>query len=128
MKKKLNATLLTETAQELKHQCEQLDQELRTVKKQCNKLSRMLQYAVWEEDMVEAEPIVFEGTTADFVKLIASLLLDGRWTVNGQHEIKPFLRALDAVCRIRYDPTKECATFGTLMNAVQDYLDRLREN
>lgn len=124
----MNATLLTETAQELKHHCEQLDKELGAVKKKCNKLSRMLQYAVWEEDMVEAESIVFDGATADFVKLIAPLLLSEQWTVNGQHEIKPFLRALDTVCRIRYDPEKECATFGTLMNAVQDYLDRLRED
>ena len=112
----------------MKHHCEQLDKELGAVKKKCNKLSRMLQYAVWEEDMVEAESIVFDGATADFVKLIAPLLLSEQWTVNGQHEIKPFLRALDTVCRIRYDPEKECATFGTLMNAVQDYLDRLRED
>lgn len=88
----------------------------------------MLQYAVWEEDMVEVEQVVFEGATSDFVELIAPLLLDIRWTVNGQHEMKPFVRAFDTVVRIRYASGKEYATCGTLINAVQNYLDRLRED
>ena len=122
--KKLDAALLTETAQELRLRCEQLEGELREVKKQCNKLARLLQHAVWDEDMIEEEPIVFNGLTADFVELIGPLLMNRKWTVNGRHEVKPFLRSLDSVFRIRYDPEKDYLSLGTLENVVQEYIDR----
>ena len=121
--KKLDAVLLTETAQALKLHCELLEEELREVKKQCNKLSRLLEHAVWEEDMIEEEIILFDGTMADFVELIGPLLLSKRWKVNGRHEMKPFLRALDSVFHVQHHPDKERLALGTLVNVVQDYLD-----
>ena len=124
----MNAALLTETAQALKLRCELLEEELREVKKQCNKLSRLLEHAVWEEDMIEEELIVFNGPTADFVRLIGPLLQSGQWKVNGKREVKPFLRALDSVFRVRYDPEKEILTLGTLINVVQNYLDLAAED
>ena len=93
------------------------------MKKQCNKLSRLLEHAVWEEDMIEEEIILFVGTMADFVELIGPLLLSNQWKVNGRHDMKPFLRALDSVLHVQHHPDKERLALGTLVNVVQDYLD-----
>lgn len=119
----MDAALLTESAQKLRLHCEQLEGELREVKKQCNKLAHLLEHAVWEEDMIVEEPIVFNGLTADFVELIGPLVMSRKWTVNGRHDVKPFIRSLDSVFRIRYDPAKDFLTLGALTNAVQNYLD-----
>ena len=118
--KKLEAGLLTEAAQELRLRCEQLEGELREVKKQCNKLAHLLEHAVWEEDMIAEEPIVFNGLTADFVELIGPLLMSRKWTVNGRHDVQPFLRSLDSVFHIRYDPEKDYLALGRLTNVVQE--------
>ena len=107
--------------------CEQLEGELREVKKQCNTLAHLLEHAVWEEAMIEEEPIVFNGPTADFVKLIGPLVMSRKWTVNGRHDVKPFLRSLDSVFHIRYDPEKDCLALGRLTNVVQDYIDNHRD-
>ena len=70
----------------------------------------------------------------DEKKLNASLLTETaqalklRWKVNGKREVKPFLRALDSVFRVRYDPEKEILTLGTLINVVQNYLDLAAED
>lgn len=107
----------------MKLHCEQLEGELREVKKQCNKLARLLEHAVWEEDMIAEELIVFNGPTADFVALIGPLLMSRKWTVNERHDLQPFLRSLHSVIRVRYDPEKEFLALGTLINVVQNYLD-----
>ncbi|MFV0584395.1 MAG: hypothetical protein ACK5N4_20405 [Parabacteroides gordonii] len=119
----MDAALLTETAQELRLHCEQLEGELREVKKQCNKLAHMLEHAVWEDDMIVEETIVFNGLTADFVELIGPLVISRKWKVNDRHEVKPFLRSLYSIFRICYDPEKDFLTLGALTNAVQNYLD-----
>ena len=82
--------------------------------KQCNKLAHLLEHAVWEEDMIAEEPIVFNGLTADFVELIGPLLMSRKWTVNGRHDVQPFLRSLDSVFHIRYDPEKDYLALGRL--------------
>ena len=79
-------------------------------------------------ELLEEELIVFNGLTADFVRLIGPLLQSGQWKVNGKREVKPFLRALDSVFRVRYDPEKEILTLGTLINVVQNYLDLAAED
>ena len=107
----------------MKLRCEQLEGELRDVKKLCNKVSRLLDHVVWEEDLIEEEIILFDGTMADFVELIGPLLLSNRWKVNGRHDVKPFLRALDSVLHVQHYPQKEHLALGTLVNVVQDYLD-----
>lgn len=101
---------------------------MREVTKLCNSQSRLLEHAVWEEDMEEEELIVFSGTTAEFVELIGPLLLSRKWTVNGKHGVIPFLRSLDKVFRIRYDPEKDFLTMGTLTNVVQNYLSLHEED
>lgn len=122
----MDAALLTETAQELRLRCEQLEGELREVKKQCNKLAHLLEHAVWEEDMIVEEPIVFNGLTADFVELIGPLVMSRKWTVNGRHDVQPFVRSLDSLFRVRYDPEKDYLAVGRLTNVIQEYLDNHR--
>ena len=112
---------MTEAAQELRLRCEQLEGELREVKKQCNKLAHLLEHAVWEEDMIAEEPIVFNG-------LIGPLLMSRKLTVNGRHDVQPFLRSLDSVFHIRYDPEKDYLALGRLTNVVQEYLDNHRDD
>lgn len=121
--KKIDAALLTTTAQDLKLQSEKFESELLEIQKQSNKLTHLLEHAVWEEDMIVEERIVFNGQTADFVKLIGPLIRSRKWTVNERHEVKPFLRSLLSVFRIRYNPDKEYLTLGRLVNVVQEYLD-----
>jgi len=41
--------------------------------------------------------------------------------------VKPFLRSLDSILRICYDPKKEYLTLGALTNAVQEYLEVQRD-
>ena len=117
---------MTKTAQELRLRCEQLEGELREVKKQCNKLAHLLEHAVWEEDMIVEEPIVFNGLTADFVELIGPLVMSRKWTVNGRHDVLPFVRSLDSLFRVRYDPEKDYLAVGRLTNVIQEYLDNHR--
>lgn len=84
--------------------------------------NHLLEHAVWEEDMVEEELIVFNGSTAEFVALIGPLLLSRKWTVNGKHEVIPFLRSFDEVFRIYNKENQTFLAFGTLKNAVQEYI------
>ena len=83
----------------------------------------MLEYAVWEEDMIEEEIFLFKGTMADFVELIGPLLQNHHWTVKDRHDVKPFLRALDSIFHVQPHSEKEHLALGTLVNVVQDYLD-----
>ena len=120
--KKLDVALLNIAAQVLKDECMQLEKELNEVMKRCNSLNRLLEYAVWEEDMVIDETIVFNGTLDELIALISPLIKSRKWEVKGRHEVKPFLRALDSVMRIRHGQEEKFLALGTLVNAVNDYL------
>lgn len=112
----------------MKLRCEHLEVELREVKKQSNKLALLLKDAVWEEDMVKEELIVFNGPTAEFVDLIGPLLMSLKWTVNGRHNVHPLLRSLDSVLHIRFNQEKDFLKLGTLINVVQEYIDNHRDD
>ena len=119
----MNAGLLNRAAQLLGDDCEELESLLRRVMKHNNSLGRLLQNAVWEEDMVKEELIVLTMSTATFLELIGPLLESRSWTVNGRHEIRPFLRAFLSVFCLRTAPGKDCLTMGTIENLILDYLD-----
>ena len=78
----------------------QLEKKLHEVMKLSNTLGRMLEHAVWEEDMVVGETITFHCSLEEFVAQIAPLIESRKWTVNDCHEVKPFLRSLDTVMKI----------------------------
>ena len=86
----------------MKNECVQLEKGLHEVVKQCNNLNRLLEHAVWEEDMVVEETILFNGSLNEFLELIAPLIRSRKWTVNDRHEVKPFLRSLDSIFHIRH--------------------------
>ena len=65
--------------------------------------------------------------TATFLAFLGPLLESRDWTVNGRHEIRPFLRAFLSVFRLRTDPDKDFLTMGTIENLVLDYLDVRRK-
>ncbi|WP_370861534.1 hypothetical protein [Parabacteroides faecis] len=115
-------------AQDLKNECVQLEKGLHGVVKQCNNLNRLLEHAVWEEDMVVEETILFNGSLDEFLELIAPLIRSRKWTVNGRHEVKPFLRSLDSIFHIRHGNEGEVLALGTLVNAVLDYLSVHRDD
>ncbi|WP_293714619.1 hypothetical protein [uncultured Parabacteroides sp.] len=118
----MNAGQLNQAAQLLGDDCEELDSVLRKVMKHNNSLRRLLQNAVWEEDMVKEELIVLTMPTSTFLALLGPLLESRGWTVNGRHEIRPFLRAFLSVFRLRTDLDKDFLTMGTIENLVLDYL------
>ncbi|WFE87053.1 hypothetical protein [Parabacteroides chongii] len=126
--KKLDAALLTNAAQDFRNQCEQLESVLNEVKKSDNYMCRLLKNAMWNEDMVVEETIVFNGTGTEFVELIGPLLMSGKWTVNDKHAVKAFLRSLYSVFQICYDSKKEPLTLGSLENLVRNYMDEHRES
>ena len=118
----MNAGQLNRAAQLLGNDCGELESLLRKVMKHNNSLRRLLQNAVWEEDMVKEELIVLTMPTATFLEWLGPLLESRDWTVNGRHEIRPFLRAFLSVFRLRTAPDKDCLTMGTIENLVLDYL------
>ena len=118
----MNADQLNRAAQLLGDDCGELESLLRKVMKHNNSLGRLLQNAVWEEDMVKEELIVLTMPTATFLEWLGPLLESRDWTVNGRHEIRPFLRAFLSVFRLRTAPDKDCLTMGTIENLVLDYL------
>lgn len=75
--------------------------QLHELEKNCNRLSRLLEYAIWEEDMVQDEQIVFTGSTQEFLKLLEPLFRCGHWKVNGKNNREAFFRAIDSVVRIQ---------------------------
>ena len=75
MKRKISASDLNREVMRLREQCASANKALREVEKQCNSLSRLLEYAVWEEDMYRCDPIVFTGPTRKFVELLTPMLL-----------------------------------------------------
>ena len=77
--------------------------------------------------MVKEELIVLTMPTATFLALLGPLLESRNWTVNGRHDIRPFLRAFLSVFRLRTAPGKDCLTMGTIENLVLDYLDVRRK-
>lgn len=126
--KKMNAAQLNGAAQVLKDECMQLEKELNEVMKRCNSLNRLLEYAIWEEDMVIDETIVFNGTLEELLVLISPLIKSRKWEVKGRHKVKPFLRALYSVMRIRHGQEEKFLALGTLVNAVNNYLSIQNED
>lgn len=106
--------------QNLREECAQLETQLHAVTKQCNNLNRQLEHAVWDEDMVVEETILFDGSLDELLELIGPLLKSRRWTVNGRHEATAFLRSLDSVFRVSHGG--KLLALGTLVNAALNYL------
>ena len=123
--KKLDAVLLTNTAQDFKDQCEKLASILNEVKVSDNRMCRLLKNAVWEEDMMVKEPIIFEGTTGDFVKLIAPLVMSRKWKIDDTHEVARFVQTLTSVIYIRYDKNKEFLKPESLISSLQKYISEI---
>lgn len=105
---------------------EQLDSLMHDAIKKSNSFCRKYKNAVYEEDMDIFEPIVFNGTTGEFLELIGPLLLSSKWKVDGTHEVSRFIRALVSMVRIRYDPQKDYLQDESLLNAAREYIDRHR--
>lgn len=126
--KKMNAAQLNGAAQVLKDECMQLEKELNEVMKRCNSLNRLLEYAIWEEDMVVGETITFHCSLEEFVAQIAPLIESRKWTVNDCHEVKPFLRSLDTVMKVCPEGKEELLALGTLVNGVMEYLSTRKDD
>ena len=116
---------MTNTAQEFKDRCEKLAGILNEVKVSDNRMCRLLKNAVWEEDMVVKEPIIFHGSTNDFVKLIAPLVMSRKWTVDDTHELARFVQTLASVIYVRYDSTKDFLKPESLISSLQRYISEI---
>ena len=92
MKRKILASDLNREVMRLREQCASANKALREVEKQCNSLSRLLEYAVWEEDMYRCDPIVFTGPTRKFVELLTPMLLSNRFKTAGKNNREAFLK------------------------------------
>ena len=113
---------------DLRNECVQLEKKLHEVMKLSNTLGRMLEHAVWEEDMVVGETITFHCSLEEFVAQIAPLIESRKWTVNDCHEVKPFLRSLDTVMKVCPEGKKEPLALGTLVNGVMEYLSTRKDD
>ena len=93
-----------------------------------NTLGRMLEHAVWEEDMVVGETITFHCSLEEFVAQIAPLIESRKWTVNDCHEVKPFLRSPDSVMKVCPEGKEEPLALCTLVNGVMEYLSTRKDD
>lgn len=122
MKRKISASDLNREVMRLREQCACANKALREVEKQCNSLSRLLEYAVWEEDMYRCDPIVFTGPTRKFVELLTPMLLSNRFKTAGKNNREAFLRNIDNIIQVRPDFVSEPIKFSTLLDAVKRHL------
>lgn len=88
-------------AQVLGESTRQVGKQLHELEKHCNHFCRLLEHAVWEEDMVHEELIVFTGSTQEFLKLLEPLLRSNHCKVNGKNNREALLRVIDSVIKYR---------------------------
>lgn len=85
-------------------------------------MSRLLEHAIWEEEMIQEEKIVFTGSTQSFLKLLGPLLRSEQFKVNGKNNREAFLRVIDSVIEIQPEKGGEPIKFVSLLDAVKRFL------
>lgn len=101
-----------------------MEADLHEMNKCARAINRLLEHAVFEEDMVEEEKIFFYGETNEFIELIIPLIRSTKWRVNGNRMQKKFLRSIDEVFKIKNEKTKDLLKFDSLYAALKEYFDR----
>ena len=106
----------------MKESCLLARRQLHELEKNCNRLNRLLEHAVWEKDMVHEEQIVFTGSTQEFLLLLEPLLRSNQYKVNGKSNREAFLRVIDSVVKIQPEKGSEPIKFVSLLDAAKRFL------
>lgn len=106
----------------VKESCLLARRQLHELEKNCNRLNRLLEHAVWEKDMVQEEQIVFTGSTQEFLSLLEPLLRSNQCKVNGKSNREAFLRVIDSVVKIQPEKGSEPIKFVSLLDAAKRFL------
>ena len=109
-------------AQVLGESTRQVRKQLHELEKHCNHFCRLLEHAVWEEDMVHEELIVFTGSTQEFLKLLEPLLRSNHCKVNGKNNREALLRVIDSVIKIQSEDARGYIKFVSLLDAAKRFL------
>lgn len=109
-------------AQVLGESTRQVGKQLHELEKYCNHFCRLLEHAVWEEDMVHEELIVFTGSTQEFLKLLEPLLRSNHCKVNGKNNREALLRVIDSVIKIQSEDARGYIKFVSLLDAAKRFL------
>ena len=78
-----------------------MEADLHEINKCARAINRLLEHAVFEEDMVEEEKIFFYGETNEFIELIIPLIRSTKWRVNGNRCRKNFSDLLMKSSKLR---------------------------
>lgn len=110
---------MNKESEAVKESCLLARRQLHELEKNCNRLNRLLEHAVWEKDMVQEEQIVFTGSTQEFLSLLEPLLRSNQCKVNGKSNREAFLRVIDSVVKIQPEKGSEPIKFVSLLELRQ---------
>ena len=125
--KRIDSERLTRAASDVRKCIEPLERAIRDINRETGELHQLLEYAVWEEDMIQAKPIFFNGTVSELTNYLMPLLTSGKLRVESKENISAYIRMVELLFHIPCTDGKGYVKGETLLCEMGKYLRELRE-